>query len=384
MACVYQRLGSPMYYMRYQLRGVRVQCSTGTTSKGEALKILRAEVRSARSHRLATPSPITFRELCRSYVENHLPSLSSGTQLNYRGHIEVMLETLGHLRLNAIDNAALAHLRASLLRRRLKSCTVRRYLTTLSSIFTHAVVHGMIEAGRLPKVDKRALREARPRDRHLTREEYWRLYQRAAPHLQPIIELAVETGMRLNEVLGLRWASVDLDRREVRLEVTKNNQTRTVPLSDAAVAVLAAAERASEFVFTNPNTGTRYCDVWHAFRRACERADLEDFRFHDLRHTFASWAVQSGMDLYRLSKILGHSNVSMTSRYAHLSTQHLHEAVRLMQERQAPANAQAPLDLAALLAADLAKDVIAAASGRTPHEAVKAEEPPREAALPFR
>ena len=147
-----------------------------------------------------------------------------------------------------------------------------------------------------------------------------------------MIEMAVETGMRLEELLGLRWDQVHIERREVRLVATKSNRPRVVPLSDRAVAILAAIVRigASPYVFTNPHTGSRYRNLRHSFRRACSRAGISDFRWHDLRHTFASWHVQSGTDLYRISRILGHSTLQMSTRYAHLATEHLHQAVRDM------------------------------------------------------
>ncbi len=96
------------------------------------------------------------------------------------------------------------------------------------------------------------------------------------------------------------------------------------------VAILVARPRIADslFIFTNPSTGHRYKTVKRAFQTACRRSGIEDFRFHDLRHTFASWAVQNGADLYRVSRILGHSTLQMTTRYAHLATEHLHEAVR--------------------------------------------------------
>jgi len=145
--------------------------------------------------------------------------------------------------------------------------------------------------------------------------------------------MGVETGMRLEELLSLKWEQVDLERREVRLVRTKTNRPRVVPLSTRAVAVLAATGGplgASTYVFINSATGDRYRKIRRAFRTACRRAGLEDVRFHDLRHTFASWAVQSGADLYRLSRILGHTTLQMTTRYAHLSTQHLHEVIKRM------------------------------------------------------
>ena len=144
-----------------------------------------------------------------------------------------------------------------------------------------------------------------------------------------VIEVAVETGLRQDELLGLRWDQIDLERREVRLTVTKSSRPRVVPLSAGSVAIFVATAPIgnSPFVFNNPRTGQRYRNLWQSFQKACNRAGISDFRWHDLRHTFASWHVQSGVDLYRLSRILGHSTLQMTTRYAHLATEQLHEAV---------------------------------------------------------
>jgi integrase/recombinase XerD len=123
-----------------------------------------------------------------------------------------------------------------------------------------------------------------------------------------------------------------MERREIRLVVTKSNQPRVIPLSDRAVAILAASPQiaTSPYAFTNPQTGRRYRNLRHSFRKACSRAGITDFRWHDLRHTFASWHVQNGTDLYRVSRMLGHSTLQMSARYAHLATEQLHEAVRNM------------------------------------------------------
>ena len=181
-------------------------------------------------------------------------------------------------------------------------------------------------------MDKRSLPEARPRIRFLSRDEYRRLLALLVLISGPLIEMAVETGMRLEELLSLKWEQVDLDRREVRLTVTKSSQPRVIPLSDRAVATVVASPciAGSPYVFTNPQTGHRYRNLRHSFRKACSHAGISDFRWHDLRHTFASWHVQSGTDLYRVSRMLGHSTLQMSARYAHLATEHLHEAVRAM------------------------------------------------------
>jgi integrase len=171
-------------------------------------------------------------------------------------------------------------------------------------------------------------REAEGRLRWLTPEEAARLLD-ACPksrneHLTDLVEFALFTGMRRGEVLGLTWECVDRARGVVLLDVTKNGRRREVPLNVRADAVLARrGPKSSGLVF-----GTRRWDHFRtAWENAVERAKLADFHFHDLRHTFASWAVQRGATLQEVKDLLGHSSLAMVMRYAHLSPEHLRTAV---------------------------------------------------------
>jgi integrase len=130
--------------------------------------------------------------------------------------------------------------------------------------------------------------------------------------LLDLVEFALFTGMRRGEVLGLTWERVDRARGVVLLDITKNGRRREVPLNSRADAVLA--RRGSK------SNGFRRWDHYRtAWDLAVERARAVDFRFHDLRHTFASWAVQRGATLQEVKDLLGHSSLAMTLRYGHLA-----------------------------------------------------------------
>jgi len=287
---------------------------------------------------------VRFDVLCEEYQQQHLPILKPRTRANYRGHILVLGAHFTDRYIDEIRKTHIAEFVAERKRDGLKTPTIRRYLATLSSLFSFAERSGWLNQNPLARFDKRSLPEAQPRTRFLSKEEYRRLLSASKPHLKPIIEMAVETGLRSEELLGLRWEQVDLERREVRLTVTKSKQPRVVPLSDRAVAIFVATARIGDcaYVFTNPRTGNRYKTVKRAFQTACRRSEIEDFRFHDLRHTFASWAVQNGADLYRLSRILGHSTLQMTTRYAHLATEQLHEVIKGMATSTATVHSDSP------------------------------------------
>ena len=173
-------------------------------------------------------------------------------------------------------------------------------------------------------------REAEGRLRWLTPEEATRLLSACRDSrnadLTDLVEFALFTGMRRGEVLGLTWERVDRARGVVLLDSTstKSRRRREVPLNSRADAMLARrGSKSTGLVF-----GTRRWDHFRtAWDLAVERAKLMDFRFHDLRHTFASWAVQRGATLQEVKDLLGHSSLAMVMRYAHLSPEHLRTAV---------------------------------------------------------
>jgi integrase/recombinase XerD len=334
MASLYRRNDSKTWWVRFQHNGTRVQRSSGKSRKADALRFLAKAMEEERLRQEQGFKKVRFATLCAEYIKLHLPILRPRTRTNYQGHLTVILAHFGDdCYIDAVRKIHVAAFVSELKKGGLKTPTIRRYLATLSSLFSFAERSGWIIQNPILHLDKKAIPEAQPRTRFLSRDEYRRLLAASSPHLRPLIEMAVETGMRLEELLSLKWEQVDLERREVRLVRTKSNRPRVVPLSDKAVAVLVAGtsdHRASTYVFINAATGDRYRSIKRAFRTACRRAGLQDMRFHDLRHTFASWAVQSGVDLYPLSKIMGHSGLQMTTRYAHLSTQRLHEVIKAM------------------------------------------------------
>ena len=334
MASIYKRNGSNIYWVRFQLHGIRVQRSSGTTKRSQALRFLTRLMEEERQRQEQGFTKVRFALLCDEYARLHLPILKPRTRENYLGHLKVIRDHFGDDRY--IDEVRKVHVSsfvAELKKSALKTPTIRRYLATLSCLFSFAERSGWLAQNPVLHFDKRGIPEAQPRTRFLSRDEYRRLLSCCGPRLRPLVEMAVETGMRLEELLSLRWEQLDLERREVRLVLTKSNRPRVVPLSDRGVAVLAARGGplgSCPHVFINETTRDRYRTIRRAFRTACRRAGLENVRFHDLRHTFASWAVQSGGDLYGISRILGHTTLQMTTRYAHLSTQHLHRVITTM------------------------------------------------------
>jgi integrase len=145
--------------------------------------------------------------------------------------------------------------------------------------------------------------------------------------LRPIAGLLAFTGMRRGEVLGLRWLDVDLKGGRILLPQTKNGDGRVVPLNDLAASVLETVQPSSPTGRIFP-TDVEPEAVSIAFLRACRKIGIVDFKLHDLRHTAASWMRMSGADLQDVADVLGHRDLRMTRRYAHLSGEHLSTAVK--------------------------------------------------------
>jgi integrase len=169
--------------------------------------------------------------------------------------------------------------------------------------------------------------EPEGRLRWLTPEEANRLLAAAResrnPDLADLIEVSLFTGLRQSEALGLAWERVDRSRGVLLLEVTKSGRRRQVPLNEAADAVLARRGPKDEGLVFRSSNWDHYRTAWDF---AVRRAKLTDLHWHDLRHTFASWAVQRRVSLYELKELLGHSTLTMVKRYAHLAPEHLRAA----------------------------------------------------------
>ena len=169
------------------------------------------------------------------------------------------------------------------------------------------------------------------KERYLSQEEAQRLYESVQnsdnPTLQYIIPMLILTGARKREVLDAQWEDFNLSRQQWRIPMTKSGKPRHVPLSNGVLQLLAAVPHNDcPWVFANPKTRKPYVSIFTAWDTARKQAGLADVRIHDLRHSFASFLVNAGRSLYEVQKILGHTQVKTTQRYAHLSQDTLIDA----------------------------------------------------------
>jgi integrase len=224
---------------------------------------------------------------------------------------------------------------AERLKRPLTPSTMNRKLALLRHLLRLAEAWGYIE--KVPKV--RLAKEPEGRLRFLAEDEIHRLFSacqtkaRKSPYLLSIVTLALHTGMRKGEILGLTWERVDFSRGVILLEQTKSGRRREIPMSQAVYDALSSLPGPKEegLVFRKRN-GAAWGNIRTAFEGACREAKIHDFRFHDLRHTCASWLVMEGRSLKEVQEILGHHSFTMTLKYAHLSPDRLREAVTSLEK----------------------------------------------------
>ena len=270
----------------------------------------------------------TVADLARRYLAEHVEvrckprTVASGRWLVQK----FVLPELGKLWIEEVERK---HIAALHYKHRDTPYQANRILEVMRKMFNLAEAWGLRTDGGNPCRFVQKYKEKR-RERFLTDEEFQRLGGVLAeveaagtesPSAVTAIRLLMLTGCRLGEIQTLRWEDVDLDAAELRLPDSKTG-ARMVPLSSAAVGVLTALPRGegNPWVIVGRKPGTHLTDLQHPWRRIRARAVLDDVRIHDLRHSFASRALALGESLSMIGKLLGHTQVQTTARYAHLAT----------------------------------------------------------------
>lgn len=211
--------------------------------------------------------------------------------------------------------------------------TVNRELALLSAIFRVAIKHK--QAATNPCSEVEYVKGEKNRRRFMTHEEEERLMRVLVDdrsHLRDMVLVAVNTGIRQGELFNLTVADVDVEKMEILIRETKNGEPRNVPLNDVAEeVVLRLRQRAiankQSFLFINPHTGGKYLRVTSSWATACRLAKITDLRFHDLRHTFGTRAIENGATLAEVKEVLGHRSIKTTEGYVHATEKGKRRAV---------------------------------------------------------
>lgn len=273
----------------------------------------------------------TYAELARQHIAHNetYQKTPHNTERVIRCHL---LPKWGTMRLDEIKSQAIATWLAEK-RKVLAPATVEKIRVTMNRSFELAGQWEMSGASPNPVRSVKRPKFNNKREKYLTTEEAKQLLSACdaslCKQLGSIVRLLLLTGARRTELLRAKWSDIDLERRAWYIPETKTGVPRYVPLSSDAVAVIKGLHRWDRCPWVIPNPATRepYTDLKRPFGTARDKADLPDLRLHDLRHSAASFLVNSGVDLYTVGKILGHSDHKSTQRYAHLAQDTLMSAV---------------------------------------------------------
>ncbi|MBF0490431.1 MAG: site-specific integrase [Candidatus Omnitrophica bacterium] len=221
--------------------------------------------------------------------------------------------------------------------KKVKPSTVNRDFSMLKCMFNRAIEWGMF-IGTNPTQGIKKIPEKNNRCRWLTEEEQNNLLSCCQGLTKVIVTIALKTGMRRDEIFHLKWCQspnsnyVDFESGMIFIHesLAKSDKSRHIPLSNAVRLALQEVPRVHgvDYIFLNPETNKPLGSIKQSFKTAMIKAKIQDFRFHDLRHTFASSLVKNGVDLYVVQKLLGHATPKMTQRYAHLKVDQLKEAIK--------------------------------------------------------
>ncbi len=361
MASIIERKGvngAIAYRVDIRLKGHPAQHATferKTDAKKWAAQT-EAAIREGRYFGTVEAKKHTLADLIDRYTQDVLPSKKTKTQGPQAQQLSWWKARIGSRTLADVTPALIAEQRDALRREPIPStakdqgkagpertrspATVNRYLAALSHCFTVAVKeYGWLESNPMMKVTKP--KEPRGRVRFLDDDERDRFLtacrESSNGDLYPAVILALSTGARQQEILGLRWPQVDLNRRVATLNDTKNGETRVLPLAGSALELLRERSKVrrldTDLVFPGHTNPAKPIDLRAPFEAALKRAEITDFHWHDLRHTAASYLAMNGASLAEIAEVLGHKTLSMVKRYSHLSEAHTAGVVERMNSR---------------------------------------------------
>lgn len=354
MAAIQERVGKDgksHYRVLVRKRGFPPQSATfeRKTDARSWAKSVEAAMEEGRYRDFTRAKQHTLGELIDVYIEDYL----SKKPRSYRTQKPQLLwwkKVLGDKRLSDLTSDVIVEQRNKLAKRTIGEeeyertisfSSVNRYHAALSHVLTVAVK----ELRWLPDSPIRSiskLPEPKGRTRYLDDDERKNLLKACLAstneHLYAVVVLALSTGMRKGEILGLRWPQINLERGIIVLSDTKNGEHRGVPLVGKALEIVKDYDKArtdedeTDLLFPG-KAGDKPVDMKKAWQAALEKAEIENFRFHDLRHSAASYLAMNGASLPELAAVLGHKTYEMVKRYSHLSDSHVSSVVERMNNK---------------------------------------------------
>jgi len=330
-----------VWWMSLIYNGERIRRSTETTNKNVAEKIhakVLTQIAEGKWLELDRGEDTTFVALLQRYLNEHsVKKAPNGAKRDVTSS-KHLIPFFGKRLLTEITPRLITEYKGLRYREGAKPATINRELALMKHAYTLAT--GEWELTKDNPVKRVSLeKENNARDKWLDYNEEEKLLSHCPAWLVDIIVFALNTGMREEEILSLRWKQVDLFRSVVLVVKSKNGEKRTIPLNKTALNLLKSKSKVryvlGGYVFpSSVGTKINQGNLRRAFGIARRKANIEDFRFHDLRHTFATRLVQAGVDLYKVQKLMGHKTPIMTQRYAHHYSESLRDGVDILDGRK--------------------------------------------------
>ena len=314
--------GSTAWYYDFSYNGRRFR-GVGGVTKTQALRaqektrclVLNGEFDL--EEKITNP---TFNKFAKKFLERNQYLRS---YQRYYFAVQHLVKFFYNTQLSDITADSIEDYKMSRKRQGVSNSTINRELSCLKRMFNLAMRWGDGKVNPVDDVDR--LEEPPGRTRFLKEHEANNLLECCNDYLKPIVFTAINTGLRLNELLSLTWEDVHIDNviePFIEIRMTKNNKKRFIPLNkDMTVILKSLTKNHPKYVFIG-SKGKPLKSVKKPFQTALIKAGIQDFRFHDLRHTFASLFLMNGGDLLTLKELLGHSSLEMVQRYSHLATEH--------------------------------------------------------------
>ena len=335
------------YRAKVRLKGYPTQSATFArlTDAKKWVQDTESAIREGRHFKTSESKKHTVKDLVERYIKEILPQKPKST-IDQKTQLGWWKSGMGSFSLADVTPALITEYRSKLALEKSErkgakrsNATVNRYCSVLSHAFTIAVKEwGWMQENPMMKIKK--LKEPRGRVRFLNDEERERLLEAcqesSSPFLYILVVLGISTGARKMEIRSLEWKDVDLNRGMIILHDTKNGERRSLPLVGIAKDLMKAhyknRNKNTELVFPAKNLQTPI-DIRTPFETALQKAEIEDFKWHDLRHSCASYLAMNGATLAEIAGVLGHKTLSMVKRYSHISDAHTAGVVERMNSK---------------------------------------------------
>ena len=273
------------------------------------------------------PEPVKFYDFAKEYLQWAKTNKKASSYGREISRMRVLNKEFEAKPIQAITAWDIERYKAKR-KEKVKPASVNRELALLKHMYSMAIQWGKLKDSPAKKV--KLLKGEIKRVRFLIPEEINTVLSNCSDYLKPIVIVALHTGMRKGELLGLQWPQIDFEQGIITLIDTKNSERRDIPMNETVRETLMAIERNGSAVFCKGDIAT-FKRVGRAFDVAVRKSGIEDFRFHDLRHTFASNLImQEGVELNDIRELLGHKQLTMTLRYAHLSPKHKRGVINIL------------------------------------------------------